>query len=102
MCQAMREAREEMPEALRPRGVKPRITNRRVRFPQAPKAPLFSLPPCTAHSLFSGKTEKREWGVHPQTVSKDNSLGSPQPPTFMLTQKISGIAGGATPSRAKK
>ena len=62
----MREAREEMPEALRPRGVKPRITNRRVRFPQAPKAPLFSLPPCTAHSLFSGKTEKREWGVHPQ------------------------------------
>ena len=41
-------------------------------------------------------------GDHPQTVSKDNSLGSPQPPTFMLTQKISGIAGGATPSRAKK
>ena len=41
-------------------------------------------------------------GVVPQTVSKDNSLGSPQPPTFMLTQKISGIAGGATPSRAKK
>lgn len=41
-------------------------------------------------------------GENPQTVSKDNSLGSPQPPTFMLTQKISGIAGGATPSRAKK
>ena len=38
----------------------------------------------------------------PQTVSKDNSLGSPQPPTFMLTQKISGIAAGATPSRTKK
>lgn len=42
------------------------------------------------------------WWQRPQTVSKDNSLGSPQPPTFMLTQKISGIAGGATPSRAKK
>ncbi len=41
-------------------------------------------------------------GVGPQTVSKDNSLGSPQTPTFMLTQKISGIAAGATPSRAKK
>ena len=24
-------------------------------------------------------------GVGPQTVSKDNSLGSPQTPTFMLT-----------------
>ena len=30
------------------------------------KSVLFSLPPCTAYSLFSGKTEKREWGVHSQ------------------------------------
>ena len=30
--------------------------------PSAPcRAPVFSLPPCTAHSLFS---QKREWGVH--------------------------------------
>lgn len=61
--------------------------------------------PTKARNCGSRRCRKPQFllvGVVPQTVSKDNSLGSPQPPTFMLTQKISGIAGGATPSRAKK
>lgn len=33
----------------------------RTDAPRPRRAPVFSLPPCTAHSLFS---QKREWGVH--------------------------------------
>ena len=43
----------------------------RTDAPRPRRAPVFSLPPCTAHSLFS---QKREWGVHwtsPQRAADD-------------------------------
>ncbi len=77
------------------RGVTVHTAGRSV---EVPRVQASALP----HTFPGSKLDAVPGGVARQTVSKDNSLGSPQPPTFMLTQKISGIAGGATPSRAKK
>ena len=57
-------------------GKRRKSLRQRIKFPVRPSIEarhfredqnvLFFLPPCTAHSLFSRKREKREWGVHLQ------------------------------------
>ena len=73
----MREARAEELQTFRPRSVNRCTTDKWRRLRRALQASLFSLPPCTAHSLFSRKREKREWGV--QLNQPPAGLKSPRP-----------------------